>query len=178
MSIHDPYARPSMRALVQQSARGPADLVLVTDQPRPEPGPDEYLIRVVAAGVNFADVMQTRGTYVGGPHPPYVAGFEGAGEIVAIGSAVRDPYPVGTHVIGTGPGAFAEYMVMPAATAVPVPAGWPDAAALGLVLNWATALARCVRWARSRPVTSCSSTRRRVGSGRRPSAGLATTVLT
>lgn len=99
MSIHDPYARPSMRALVQQSARGPADLVLVTDQPRPEPGPDEYLIRVVAAGVNFADVMQTRGTYVGGPHPPYVAGFEGAGEIVAIWSAVRAPYPIGTHVI-------------------------------------------------------------------------------
>lgn len=141
MSIHDPYARPSMRALVQQSARGPADLVLVTDQPRPEPGPDEYLIRVVAAGVNFADVMQTRGTYVGGPRPPYVAGFEGVGEIVAIGSAVRDPYPVGTHVIGTGPGAFAEYMVMPAATALPVPAGWPDAAALGLVLNGVTALA-------------------------------------
>lgn len=130
-----------MRALVQRSARGPADLVLVTDQPRPEPGPDEYLVKVEAAGVNFADVMQTRGTYGGGPRPPYVAGFEGAGEIVAIGSAVRDPYPVGTHVVGTGPGAFAEYMVMPAATAVPVPEGWRDAEALGLVLNWATALA-------------------------------------
>src|SRR5262245_45800791 len=35
----------------------------------------EYLIRVDAAGVNFADVMQTRGTHGGGPQPPYVAGF-------------------------------------------------------------------------------------------------------
>lgn len=130
-----------MRALVQQSVRGPSDLVLVTGLPRPQPGPYDYLVKVAAAGVNFADVMQTRGTYVGGPRPPYVAGFEGAGEIVAIGSAVRDPYPIGTHVVGTGPGAFAEYMVMPAASALPVPEGWSDAEALGMVLNWATALA-------------------------------------
>ncbi|MER5884526.1 zinc-binding dehydrogenase [Streptomyces sp. NPDC001941] len=85
--------------------------------------------------------MQTRGTYANGPRAPYTAGFEAAGEIVAAGPGVADPLPVGTHVVGVGPGAFAGYMAMPAAGAVPVPAGWSDAQALGLVLNWATALA-------------------------------------
>ncbi|WP_350276517.1 zinc-binding dehydrogenase [Kribbella sp. HUAS MG21] len=96
-------------------------------------------MRIGAAGVNFADVMQTRGTYDGGPRPPYVAGFEAAGEVVALGEGVT-AVAVGDHVIGTGYGAFAEYMVMAADAVVPVPAGWKDEEALGLVLNWATAL--------------------------------------
>ncbi|MEU6389140.1 NADPH:quinone oxidoreductase family protein [Streptomyces sp. NPDC046939] len=131
----------TMRALVQQSHRGPKDLTLATEHRVPAPGPGEYLIRVGAAGVNFADVMQTYGTYGGGPQAPYVAGFEAAGEIVGVGPDVDNPLPLGTHVVGTGPGAFAPYMTMPAAGALPVPSGWNDAQALGLVLNWATALA-------------------------------------
>ncbi|MBD0839497.1 NADPH:quinone oxidoreductase family protein [Streptomyces sp. TRM68416] len=134
-------ATQTMRALVQRSHRGPQDLTLTTDRRRPAPGPGEYLIRVGAAGLNFADAMQTLGTYGGGPQPPYVAGFEAAGEIVGVGPDVERPLPVGTHVIGAGPGAFAQYMTMPAAGALPVPSGWTDAEALGLVLNWATALA-------------------------------------
>jgi NADPH2:quinone reductase len=134
-------AGQTVRALVQHSHRGPADLALRTDQRRPTPGPGEYLIRVGAAGVNFADVMQSYGTYAGGPRAPYVAGFEAAGEIVGVGPEVARPLPPGTRVVGTGPGAFAQYMTMPATGALPVPAGWSDAEALGLVLNWATALA-------------------------------------
>lgn len=130
-----------MRGLVQQSLDGPQDLALVPDLPVPEPGPRDYLVKVGAAGLNFADVMQTTGRYAGGPAAPYVAGFEAAGEIVAVGADVSDPLPVGSHVIGVGPGAFAEYVVMPAVAAEPVPAGWSDAESLGLVLNWATALA-------------------------------------
>lgn len=134
-------AEQTVRALVQQSDRGPQDLVLVADAPRPTPGPGEYLVRVGAAGINFADVMQTRGTYGGGPTPPYVAGFEAAGEIVGIGPQIGRPLPLGTRVVGAGPGAFAQYMTMPAAGVLEVPSGWADAAALGMVLNWATALA-------------------------------------
>ncbi|MEW2134875.1 NADPH:quinone oxidoreductase family protein [Streptomyces sp. NPDC005435] len=131
----------TVRTLVQHSYRGPKDLTLTTDHRRPSPGPGEYLIRVGAAGVNFADVMQAHGTYGGGPQAPYVAGFEAAGEIVAVGPGVETPLQLGTHVVGAGPGAFAQYMTMPAAGVLPVPAGWSDAEALGLVLNWATALA-------------------------------------
>jgi NADPH2:quinone reductase len=131
-----------MRALQQTSLNGPEDLRLITDAPMPEPGPGEVLIRVTAAGVNFGDILQARGTFPGGPRPPYVAGFEAAGEIVAAGEGVTGP-PPGAHVIGAGigGGAFAEYMLLPAAAAVPVPAGWTDEQALGLVVNWPTALA-------------------------------------
>ncbi|MEV5510351.1 NADPH:quinone oxidoreductase family protein [Streptomyces orinoci] len=138
---HSHRTENTMRALVQHSHHGPRDLTLTTGHRRPVPGPGEYLIRVGAAGVNFADVMQTLGTYGGGPTAPYIAGFEAAGEIVAVGPEVANPLAVGTHVVGAGPGAFAQYMTMPAAGVLPVPAGWQDAEALGLVLNWATALA-------------------------------------
>ncbi|MGI5197315.1 NADPH:quinone oxidoreductase family protein [Streptomyces sp. CA-288835] len=134
-------AEQTVRALIQRSHRGPKDLALTTEQRRPTPGPGEYLIRVGAAGVNFADVMQTHGNYGGGPQAPYVAGFEAVGEIVGVGPDVESPLQLGTHVVGTGPGAFAQYMTMPAAGVLPVPSGWSDAEALGLVLNWVTALA-------------------------------------
>ncbi|HEU5026952.1 MAG TPA: zinc-binding dehydrogenase [Spirillospora sp.] len=132
----------TMRALRQASLDGPRGLRLVTDAPVPEPGPDEVLIRVAAAGVNFVDISQARGTFAGGPQPPYVAGIEAAGEVIAAGEGVTEPAP-GAHVIGAaiGGGAFAEYMVLPAAGAVPVPEGWADEQALGLVVSWPTALA-------------------------------------
>jgi len=143
MEINEQHhsAEQTMRALVQHSHGGPKDLRLSAVHRRPTPGPDEYLIRVGAAGINFADVMQTRGTYGGGPQAPYTAGFEAAGEIVGIGAEVAHPLPLGSHVVGAGPGAFAQYMTMPAAQVLPVPSGWTDAEALGMVLNWATALA-------------------------------------
>lgn len=71
-----------------------------------------------------------------------LVGIEGAGEVVAVGAGVTDPAP-GTHVVGVAinGGAFAEYLVLPAAGVLPVPAGWADEQALGLVVNWPTALA-------------------------------------
>ncbi len=128
-----------VRALEQPSLDGPGVMRLV-DVAVPVAGAGEVLVKVGAAGVNFADVMQTRGTYDGGPKAPYLAGFEAAGEVVVLGEDVTD-VALGDRVIGTGAGAFAEYMVMAADGVVPVPVGWSDDEALGLVLNWATALA-------------------------------------
>ena len=129
-----------MRALQQMSLNGPQDLQL-TDVPIPEPGPGEVLVRVTAAGLNYVDISQSRGTFAGGPKPPYIAGIEAAGEVVSVGDGVQ--LAVGTHVIGVsiGGGAFAEHLVLPTVAAVPVPAGWNDAQTLGLVVNWPTALA-------------------------------------
>ncbi|MFI5894195.1 NADPH:quinone oxidoreductase family protein [Actinoplanes sp. NPDC051513] len=132
----------TMRALQQTSLNGPQDLRLITDAPVPVPGPGEVLIRVTAAGVNFVDIQQATGVFAGGPRPPYIAGIEGAGEIASLGAGVTDLEP-GARVIGVGiaGGAFAEYMVLPAASVVRVPAGWADEQALGLVVSWPTALA-------------------------------------
>ena len=75
----------TMRALRQYSLLGPQDTQLITDAPVPSPGRGEVLIRVAAAGVNFADVSKAHGTFLNGPQPPYLAGFEAAGEVVAVG---------------------------------------------------------------------------------------------
>ena len=132
----------TMRALQQTSLNGPQDLRLITGAPVPAPGPGEVLVRVTAAGVNFGDIAQSRGTFPGGPQPPYVAGFEAAGEVVATGEGVTG-VEAGARVIGVGIGcgAFAEYTALPAAAVLPVPAGWAEQEALGLVVNWPTALA-------------------------------------
>ncbi|UXY24105.1 zinc-binding dehydrogenase [Streptomyces cynarae] len=130
----------TMRALQQTSLNGPQDMRLITDAPVPSPGQGEILIRVTAAGVNFADISKAHGAFLDGPQPPYLAGFEAAGEVVAVGEAVTGPQP-GARVVGVGTGSFAEYMVLPAAAAVPVPSGWTEQQALGLVVNWPTALA-------------------------------------
>ena len=128
----------TMRALQQTSLKGPQDVRLITDAPVPNPGEGEVLIRVTAAGINFADISKAYGAFLGGPQPPYLAGFEAAGEVVAAGGAGPQP---GTLVIGIGDGAFADYMVLPAPAAMPVPPGWTAEQALGLVVNWPTALA-------------------------------------
>ncbi|MFE9325882.1 zinc-binding dehydrogenase [Nocardia sp. NPDC052278] len=130
----------TMRALQQTSLKGPQDMRSIIDAPVPVPGPGEVLIRVAAAGVNFADISRAYGTFLDGPQPPYLAGFEAAGEVVAVGEATTCPQP-GATVIGVGYGAFAEYMVLPSAAAVPVPDSWTAEQALGLVVNWPTALA-------------------------------------
>ncbi|MCD2196796.1 zinc-binding dehydrogenase [Actinomycetospora endophytica] len=130
----------TMRALQQRSLDGPLDMVLIPDVPVPRPGPDDVLVRVTAAGVNFADVSKAHGTFGDGPRPPYLAGFEAAGEVVAVGEAVTT-VAAGAHVVGVGEGAFAEYMVLPAVAAMPVPSGWTHQQALGLAVNWPTALA-------------------------------------
>ena len=130
----------TMRALQQTSRNGPQDMRLITDAPVPVPGRGEVLIRVTAAGINFADISRAHGTFLDGPRPPYLAGFEAVGEVAAVGEEVTGPCP-GTRVIGVGNGAFAEYMVLPAAAAMAVPGGWTEQQTLGLVVNWPTALA-------------------------------------
>src|SRR4029453_14475926 len=130
----------TMRALQQTSLSGPQDMRLITDAPVPSPGEGEVLTRAPPAGVNFPDISKAHGTFLDGPRPPYLAGFEAAGEIIAVGEAVTSLQP-GASVVGVGNGAFAEYMVLPAAAAMPVPAGWTEQQALGLVVNWPTALA-------------------------------------
>lgn len=130
----------TMCALRQPDFEGPQTMQLVDNEPVPTPERGEVLLRVTAAGLNFADVMRAHGTYHGGPGSPFIAGFEAAGEVVALGEGVTG-IDIGQHFLGIGYGAFADYMVMSADGLVPIPKGWRDEQALGLVLNWATALA-------------------------------------
>jgi NADPH2:quinone reductase len=129
----------SMRALEVTEYSGPS-AVRLGERPVPEPRPGQVLIRVRAAGINFADVMQARGLYVGGPKAPYIAGVEASGEIVRLGDP-NSTEPLGgkTRVMGFGPAAFAEYVVWPQRSLMPLPDGWSFAQGAAFPVQWLTA---------------------------------------
>jgi NADPH2:quinone reductase len=78
------------------------------DQPRPQAG--EVLLRVRAAGINYADVLMRYGMYPGGLKPPFLAGFEIAGEVAEVGEGVA-PDCIGRRVMGMAhSGGYAEYV--------------------------------------------------------------------
>jgi len=69
--------------------RGGPEVLQVREAPDPTPGPGEVLIRVSAAGVNFADVMARMGLYPDAPPLPFVVGYEVAGTVEKLGPARR-----------------------------------------------------------------------------------------
>ncbi len=128
----------TMRALEIRSLTGPTAAQL-GDHPVPRPGPGEVLIKVGAAGINFADIMQTRGIYPPGPAAPYLGGIEVCGEVVALGDG-DEIYPPGAKVIGAGlKGCWAEYVIAPAASLMPLPDGWTETQGAAFFANWVTA---------------------------------------
>ncbi|MEM8699890.1 MAG: alcohol dehydrogenase catalytic domain-containing protein, partial [Pseudomonadota bacterium] len=102
------------------------------EAPIPEPGPQQILVRVRACGVNFADTLMVTGRYQEKPDLPFAPGLEVAGVVEALGEGVASPR-LGTRVAVTcGHGGFAEYVLAPAAAAVPVPDQMNDAEAAAL----------------------------------------------
>ncbi len=119
-----------MRA-VRITAAGDPDVLCLAEAPRPVPGRGELLVRVRAAGVNRADLLQRRGQYPAPAGvPPDIPGLEFAGEVVEAGSGVERWTP-GERVMGlVGGGAYAEFLTVDARHAMAVPAPWSfDAAA-------------------------------------------------
>lgn len=114
------------------SAAGDAGVLGLATAPVPQPRDDEVLIRVHAAGVNRPDVMQRRGLYPPPPGASPILGLEAAGEVVALGSQVRD-WHVGDRVCAlTNGGAYAQYCVAPASQCLPWPRGYDAIRAAGL----------------------------------------------
>jgi NADPH2:quinone reductase len=107
--------------------------VVVAEHPDPVPGAGEVLVRVRAAGVNNADLLQAKGFYPAPPgSPPDIPGLELAGEVVAVGPEARR-FAMGDRVMAVvGGGAQAELAVVHERTAMPVPAGlsWEEAGGL------------------------------------------------
>jgi NADPH:quinone reductase len=104
--------------------------VVVEQHPDPEPGPDELLVRVRAAGLNGADMLQRRGAYPAPPGaPPDIPGLELAGEVVGAGSRARR-FEAGARVMAiVGGGGQGELCVLHERAAMPVPDAldWPAA---------------------------------------------------
>ncbi len=104
----------------------------VSDIDRPAPKPGEVLIRVAAAGLNHADMIQAKGGYPPPPGAPDTLGLEVSGEIVEIGAGVTG-LKVGDKVCALlGGGGYAEYAAVSQLCVLPIPKGVSliDAAAL------------------------------------------------
>ena len=128
-----------MKAVRFHKNGGP-EVLVYEDVPDPMPKDGEVLIRIEAVGMNFADVMRRRGDPYPDPSPtPFTLGVEVAGTIVALGKGVTT-LEVGTAVVATpGAGGYAQYISVPAATAIPLPTGMSTVQAAALVGQGLTA---------------------------------------
>ena len=122
----------TMRAVAIEGGRGGPEALSVQRLPIPQPGPGQVRIRVRASGVNRPDVLQRLGLYPPPPGAPETLGLEVAGEIEATGSGDLR-WSVGDRVTALlGGGGYAEYAVVDARHALPIPGGldFVEAAAL------------------------------------------------
>ncbi len=128
---------------------GGREVLELRDIEPPRLGPQDVLVRVAAAGVNFIDVYQRSGAY---RRPlPFVLGLEGAGVVEVIGDGVSG-LEVGDRVAwAQGSASYATHVVLPAALLVPVPRELPLEVAAALMLQGMTAHYLCHSVRNSRP---------------------------
>jgi len=126
-----------MHAITVSSFGGP-EVLEVTEQGRPSPGPGQVLVDVSVAGVNYMDVYQRNGATP--VTAPFAAGVEGVGVVAEVGSGVDD-LTVGQRVgwFSGGQGSFADSVVVDAARAVVVPDGVEDEVAVTALMQGVTA---------------------------------------
>lgn len=125
-----------MKAIQINQTGGP-EVLEVKELPIPQPKPNEVVVKIAAAGVNFIDVYQREGRY---KLPlPFIAGQEGAGTVTALGTNVTT-LKVGDRVAWVGiPGSYAEYVAAPADRLVRIPDGVNDRDAAASMLQGMTA---------------------------------------
>ncbi len=137
-----PSIPSTMRAIRYQLAGGP-DVLKLEQVDVPEPKQGEALVKVSAAGVNFADIAQRYNRYLQPTNFPYIPGAEVVGEVVALGpdTAEDSGLRVGDRVAGLcwGGGGYAEYVATPARLLSSAPAGPSDAELAALPVQGVTA---------------------------------------
>jgi NADPH:quinone reductase len=122
---------------IQVPQCGGAEVLTPVDIPTPKPKPNEVLVKIAAAGVNFIDCYFREGRYPA--KPPFILGQEASGAISEVGSDVKDFKP-GDRVAYTGvSGAYAEYQAVPAERLVRLPAGITNHQAAAAMLQGMTA---------------------------------------
>ena len=126
-----------MRALVSEAIGGPDTLRLV-DLPTPTAGKGQILVRVIACGINFPDVIIIEDKYQFKPPRPFAPGSEISGEILALGDGVTG-FSIGDRIISAvGWGGLAEEMLVDAEKAYRLPDGVDVAEGAGLIFTYGT----------------------------------------
>jgi NADPH:quinone reductase-like Zn-dependent oxidoreductase len=132
-----------MRAIVT-TANGDVRVMKVQEQPDPTPGRGEVLVRVKAAGLNFADILARQGLYPDGPPKPCIMGYEVSGVIESTGETV-DRELVGQAVIAmTRFKGQAELVAVPEMQVFEKPANLSFEEAAAIPVNYLTAWALLV----------------------------------
>jgi NADPH2:quinone reductase len=139
-----------VKAVILTGAGGP-EVISLGEVPKPEVKPGHIRVRVRAAGLNRADLLQRRGHYPAPPGwPADIPGLEYAGEVEAVRDTSR--WKVGDRVMGlVGGGAQAEMVVIPADQALAVPEGLSFAEAAAIPEVFLTAYDALVTRGRLRP---------------------------
>ncbi|KAM4706150.1 prostaglandin reductase 3 [Rhinophrynus dorsalis] len=123
VDFHGSNIPSSMKKLVvtKLSPNFKQAVTLIPSAPVPVPGDGDLLVRNRFVGVNASDINFSSGRYDISKKPPFDIGFEGIGEVVALGLSASKNYTVGQPVAYVTSGSFAEYTLVPANIAVPVP---------------------------------------------------------
>jgi NADPH2:quinone reductase len=100
---------------------GGTDVLQYRELPIPQPGENQVLIRVAAAGVNYADIMTRKGVYHGAGHPPLTPGLDVAGTVIEVGSSVTSIKPGQRVVAFPDAGSYAEYTISQEALTFAIP---------------------------------------------------------
>jgi len=122
---------------IQVPKTGGVEVLTFIDLPTPKPKPNEVLVKIAAAGVNYVDVYYREGRYP--ITPPFILGQEASGMVSEVGSEVKE-FKTGDRVAYTGiTGAYADYEAVPADRLVRVAAGISDHQAAAALLQGLTA---------------------------------------
>lgn len=133
-----------MKAVLIKAFGGPENLH-IGNWEKPVPKPHELLVKVHATALNRADTMQRKGQYPPPPGDSSILGLEIAGEVVTLGKEVTK-WKIGDKICGLiGGGGYAEYAVIPAAQALPIPKNLSYEEAAGIPEVFLTAF-QAINW--------------------------------
>ncbi len=118
---------------------GDVGMLAYVDQPDPVPARGMVLVQIAVAGVNFMDIGVRQGMAWNEVPNPKILGVEGAGRVLAVGEGV-DGVEIGQRVAWVyAPGSYAQKIVIPAASLVPIPDGIDDRTAASVMMQGLTA---------------------------------------
>jgi len=138
LSIKPIHMKKHKRIVIE--ANGSTDVLNTVEEALPDPKPGEVRVRVLAAGVGFADVMAQHGGYPLAPKLPFTPGYDFTGIVDQIGEGVTDVVE-GQYVAALNPqfGCYAEYICVRSELLVKVPEELDPAEVVSIILNYLTA---------------------------------------
>ncbi|TFK75418.1 alcohol dehydrogenase [Pluteus cervinus] len=128
-----------MRAFVVSELAHPSKIAMTQNAPEPKLKPNDVLVEVYSAGLNFFDILQAQGKYQHKPPLPFILGAEFSGKIAAHSPIPKGcPYKPGQRVFGSAQGSYAERVATDWTQILPLPDPLTYDEGAGLYITWPT----------------------------------------